>query len=159
MAADLNQSRAHALAVLSRLARNNPYFDNEVLPAWAEGESCLSLEARNDYCGDMLQLYLQKNNGTVTNVCYQGHACSVCHACMAYLAKQLIHSDKNQLASVFAAFNQVIATGELAGKHNEELKAFAAVKQFPARQQCALLPWQTVLPALNVNLDECPHVN
>ncbi len=102
----------------------------------------------NPLCGDEVEVYLYVDNGLVADVSFQGQGCAICMASASILTDQLRGCHLEQIADkcrhVFESFEEdsgLVATGSDPGK---EMQALIAVKRFPARIRCAILPWKAL---------------
>lgn len=103
----------------------------------------------NPLCGDELSVDCVVAGGLITDVAFDGRACSVSQA-SASIMTQVVRGRSSQavvaLADAFAARLQgdgasgAVALGELEG--------LLPVARFPARVTCALLPWRALVRAL-----------
>jgi nitrogen fixation protein NifU and related proteins len=108
-------------------------------------------EGYNARCGDEITFYLAISNGQqITDIAFESESCAVCTASASILcqllrgkSRQTLHDNYQQLTSLFGKtkkFSNLKLTSELASLSNIAL--------YPSRINCALLPWQTALDAI-----------
>jgi len=114
------------------------------------------LEAYNPVCGDKFKLYLETENGKVTQAYFYGYGCAISKASTSVLVKKMIGMDAEALQQLLSQFYQTVgveASGPSLFEKDEEIDAFAAARQFPGRIKCATLSWDSLkehLEALNL---------
>jgi nitrogen fixation protein NifU and related proteins len=109
-------------------------------------------EGANPLCGDEVTLYLSVDGDRITDVKLESHGCSINTASGSMMTEAVKGQPVSQA-------NQVISLvkGMMTGKRHcevvlpeelEDLEALQGVKKYPVRIKCALLPWNTLLEAL-----------
>ena len=82
---------------------------------------------QNASCGDEIAIFLRVNRaGVVTDASWEGYACAIAQASAEYLLDRLIGK---RLA-------------DLDGQSWKDVPELSIVENMPARQACALLPWE-----------------
>lgn len=99
------------------------------------------IEANNPLCGDRFRFFLEWEDDRVKVAHFHGFGCAISKASASILTEKLAGKSKTELKDLCQAFIQFI-TGENRDQINDEVfEAFAAVDEFPARKDCALLGW------------------
>ena len=83
---------------------------------------------RNSSCGDELTFYLQIDNGTVTNVSFQGEGCAISQATASMLTEELIGKSVEAVQ----------------GLTPDDITELIQIPLGPTRLKCALLSLQAV---------------
>lgn len=101
--------------------------------------------AENALCGDQLELSLRLRDDVVEAAMFDGESCAITTACASMLTEALRGAAVATATELHAAMRamfrgEAIAPGEFA--------AFVDLRQHPARQRCALLPFDAVAQAL-----------
>jgi nitrogen fixation NifU-like protein len=108
-------------------------------------------EGFNPVCGDRVTVYLQVTDGVIREIGFQGACCAIATASASLMTCALRGRTLARAKDLIRTFHGVLA-GELkadaGGPALGELAVFAGVSQFPARVQCAGLPWHTLEAAL-----------
>lgn len=102
-------------------------------------------------CGDDLQIQLRvDSNGIIEQACWSGQACAVTSASASLLTEWLTGRHQADVEVGLAAFRRLL-TDQPTPEHPNlgELALLGPVGGFPSRVKNALLPWQTVLDALD----------
>jgi nitrogen fixation NifU-like protein len=104
----------------------------------------------NPLCGDVVTVYLSFESEKVTEASFESEGCALCKASASMMTQQIEGRTRKELRSLLTKFDHF-----LHGKSNAEeveqlgeLRAFAGVLQYPARLQCAFLPWKALEIAL-----------
>ena len=110
----------------------------------------------NPSCGDEVTLRVHLDEGSVTDISYQGVGCSISQASTSVMSDLVIgHPVEHglELHQEFLELMQSKGTLEPAafdslGDRLEDGIAFAGVSKFPARVKCALLGWSAFKDAV-----------
>ena len=99
-------------------------------------------EGYNPFCGDRVVLQLKLTDGVVEEASFYGEGCSISRASasmMTDLLKGRTIEEAQDLAELFRRLMDGLPISE-----KGELAAFQAVRKFPVRIKCVLLPWTTL---------------
>ena len=107
-------------------------------------------EEYNAQCGDRIEFRARIKDDLIEAAAFDGEACTICMASASMLcglAEGMNTRNWNELRSELY--------GALKGKPltsaDTDLPALLAVRRYPARVQCATLPWKTAARALGLN--------
>lgn len=108
-----------------------------------------SKEGYNPLCGDKIILYLNEQNGIITNIGFQGSGCAISTASASLMTEAIKNKTIDEALVLFNEFQQLLTTGK-AGSPEKlgKLAVFAGVTEFPMRIKCATLAWHTLRAAL-----------
>ena len=98
----------------------------------------------NPSCGDEVTLRLHVEDGTVSDVSYDGVGCSISQASTSVMSDLVVGkslAEGLELHQEFLTLMQGRGTVEPDEDRLEDGIAFAGVAKFPARVKCALLGW------------------
>ena len=107
----------------------------------------------NAACGDEISVTAQVVNGLVSAVAFAGDSCAICRASASIMcqhfngvAVETVQENIDTIIMVISHDN----SDQISFSPNvrEQLSPLLAVRKFPVRKQCAILPWQTLLMAL-----------
>jgi nitrogen fixation NifU-like protein len=105
-------------------------------------------EGNNPLCGDRIQLYVQLDGDTISDIGFQmpqGSGCAISKASASLMTEAVKGKSTAAAETMFQAFRDMLAGGEnAAGK----LAAFSGVRAFPSRIKCANLAWHALHAAL-----------
>lgn len=105
-------------------------------------------EGNNPLCGDRIQLYVQLDDDTISDVGFQmpqGSGCAISKASASLMTEAVKGKRIGDAEEMFEAFRTMLAGGANApGK----LAAFSGVRAFPSRIKCANLAWHALHAAL-----------
>ncbi|NMP30905.1 SUF system NifU family Fe-S cluster assembly protein [Thalassotalea sp. M1531] len=100
----------------------------------------------NPACGDEITVKISTEKNTITGISFEGESCAICRASASIMCQQVSSlSDvqaKESIALIESSFAQKVPFAEA-------LSPLNGVFDFPVRQQCALLPWQTLKQCLS----------
>jgi nitrogen fixation NifU-like protein len=109
-------------------------------------------EGHNPLCGDQLTVYLDIEDGKVTEVKFMGSGCAISVASASMMTEAIKGKTLAEAKAIFETFHKAMTedkeTGQIADEPSE-LDALSGVKEFPIRVKCATLPWHTMYAALN----------
>jgi nitrogen fixation NifU-like protein len=124
-------------------------------------DSSVHIDGHNPLCGDRITVYLKVENGTVTDISFQGQGCAISTASASMMTEGLKGKTVEEAEALFRAFHE-LTTG-----HPDEnppkgsastpstprpplgkLAVFSGVREFPVRVKCATLAWHTMHAAL-----------
>ncbi|HZJ46462.1 MAG TPA: SUF system NifU family Fe-S cluster assembly protein [Pyrinomonadaceae bacterium] len=111
-----------------------------------------SAEGFNPLCGDQLTVYLNLNEGIVSDISFEGSGCAISKAAASMMTQAVKQKTKAQAEELFQEFHSMVTGGldeEIEENHLGNLKIFAGVRDFPVRVKCATLAWHTLHAALN----------
>ena len=105
-------------------------------------------EGNNPLCGDRIQLYVQLDNDTISDVGFQmpqGAGCAISKASASLMTEAVKGKRIDDAEEMFEAFRTMLAGGANAPS---KLAAFSGVRAFPSRIKCANLAWHALHAAL-----------
>lgn len=107
----------------------------------------------NPLCGDEVEIYLFLKDGVVADVSFQGQGCAICMASASILTQHLRGCRLEHIAERYEQVSESLI-GDASNENSstsldKELQALIAVKRFPARIRCAILPWRALAGALH----------
>jgi nitrogen fixation protein NifU and related proteins len=100
------------------------------------------IEAYNPLCGDKFKLFLDIENGVVTQATFHGYGCAISKASTSLLMKNIQGQPLSKIADLVSDYFKIIENRS--ENTDEELTAFAAAKDFPGRIKCATLAWDSI---------------
>ena len=120
-------------------------------------------EGFNPLCGDEIQVYVEIENGTVSDIRIGGQGCSISQSSASMMSAAVKGKTVPEARRVLAAFKAMMSVHEagldggegadeddLADVKLGDLEALRGVVKFPVRIKCATLAWNT----LGQGLDE-----
>ena len=125
-------------------------------------------EGFNPLCGDEVQVYLDVDDGAVTDVRVSGQGCSISQSSASMMSQAVKGKSVEEARLLVRAFKAMMSIHEhdLDGDGDEDstelddvklgdLEALRGVVKFPVRIKCATLSWNT----LGQGLDEIAPAN
>jgi nitrogen fixation protein NifU and related proteins len=121
-------------------------------------------EGFNPLCGDEVILYLEVDNGTVSDVKIAGQGCSISQASSSMMSSAVKGKPVGEIRKLIRAFKALMSIHEsklegesdgsdlaedLEGIRLGDLEALQGVVKFPVRIKCATLAWNTLQQGLD----------
>jgi nitrogen fixation NifU-like protein len=122
------------------------------------------VEGFNPLCGDEVVLYLDVDDGIVTDVKIAGQGCSISQASTSMMSAAVKGKSLEETRQLIRAFKALMSIhesklegesdgsdlqAELEGVRLGDLEALQGVVKFPVRIKCATLAWNTLQQALD----------
>ncbi len=113
-------------------------------------ESDHRAEGYNPLCGDRVTIFLQLEEGRISDVSFQGSGCAISTASASILTDAVKGKTPAEAGKLFERFHELVTGKNLEnGKELGKLAVFSGVSGFPARVKCATLAWHTLQSALD----------
>lgn len=108
-----------------------------------------SAQGYNPLCGDKIDIFLNVDDGKITDVAFLGSGCAISKASASVMTTILKNKSLAEAKALFEKFKNLITGGTepdiaVLGK----MAVFAGVRDYPARAKCATLAWHTMMAAL-----------
>jgi nitrogen fixation protein NifU and related proteins len=119
-------------------------------------------EGHNPLCGDEIEVYVDVNDGTVSDIKVRGQGCSISQSSASMMSSAVKGKSVDEARALVRAFKGMMSIHEhvLEGDGDDDddepdvklgdLEALRGVVKFPPRIKCATLAWNT----LSLGLDE-----
>ncbi|MFM8267075.1 MAG: Fe-S cluster assembly sulfur transfer protein SufU [Ilumatobacteraceae bacterium] len=110
----------------------------------------------NPLCGDEIEVFLQVEGGTVTEVRIGGSGCSISQSSASMMSQAVKGRSVDEVRALVRRFKGMMSIPDDDGHEIEpdpsvklgDLEALQGVVKFPVRIKCATLAWNTLLDAL-----------
>jgi nitrogen fixation NifU-like protein len=107
-------------------------------------------DGHNPLCGDRLTVFLEVDEGKITDARFSGSGCAISIASASLMTEAIVGQDLARVEQMFEDF-QGLLTGKLdpaeASSRLGKLAVFTGVREFPVRIKCATLAWHTLRAA------------
>lgn len=113
--------------------------------AAADGEAKLD----NPLCGDRVRMQVVLDAGRIAAVAHETRGCLLCRAAAAAIGLRAAGRDAAGMAAAAAALENLLLQGAAAPADWPELEMFVPARAFASRHRCVLLPFRTLLAALD----------
>jgi nitrogen fixation NifU-like protein len=113
-------------------------------------EATHSANGYNPLCGDRLTLYIQVEDGVVSDASFQGSGCAISTASASLMTDHVKGKTPEQAEAIFDQFHALL-TQDAAGETDalDKLTVLEGVREYPTRIKCATLAWHTLQAALS----------
>ncbi len=118
-------------------------------------------EGFNPLCGDEVQVYVQVDNGVITDVAIGGQGCSISQASASMMSAGIKGKTLAEVEELTVAVKSMMSIHESELEDDDsgvlpeppdvdlgDLEALKGVVKFPVRIKCATLGWNTLAEAL-----------
>ena len=110
-------------------------------------------EGHNPLCGDEIQIYLQVDDGVVTDVKVGGQGCSISQSSASMMSAAVKGRPVAEVRALVRRFKSMMSidddTSPVPDVKLGDLEALQGVVKFPVRIKCATLAWNTLINALD----------
>jgi nitrogen fixation NifU-like protein len=110
-------------------------------------------EGHNPLCGDEIEVFLQVENGTVSDVRIGGQGCSISQSSASMMSAAVKGKSIDEVRALVHRFRHMMSVEEEgepdASVALGDLEALQGVVKFPVRIKCAVLAWNTLTDALD----------
>ena len=111
----------------------------------------------NPLCGDEIDVYLQVDGDTVTDVKVGGQGCSISQSSASMMSQAIKGHSVDEVRALVKRFKGMMSIEEDVPEGEQmadaeiklgDLEALQGVVKFPVRIKCATLAWNTLIEAL-----------
>ena len=128
----------------------NPRNRGELAPPAAHATG------HNPLCGEVIEVYLQVDDGVVTEVRIGGQGCSISQSSASMMSQAIKGRPVDEVRALVRRFKGMMSIPDEDGNPIEpdpsvklgDLEALQGVVKYPVRIKCAILGWNTLLEAL-----------
>ncbi len=114
-------------------------------------------QGHNPLCGDELTVYLQVDDGIVSDVKVGGQGCSISQSSASMMSQAIKGRSVGEVKALVRRFKGMMSIadadetddGDAPAPDLGDLEALRGVVKFPVRIKCATLAWNTLLDALD----------
>lgn len=103
----------------------------------------------NPLCGDRVRMQVVLDAGRIAAIAHETRGCLLCRAAAAVIGLRAAGQDASGIAAVAAALENLLQQCAPAPADWPELAMFAPARTYPSRHRCVLLPFRTLLAALD----------
>lgn len=105
----------------------------------------------NPVCGDQVTIFVQSENDVLCDIGFQGSGCAISKASASLMTEAVKGKSRAEAQETFETLCKMLTEPASTGIELFEppaLNSLSGVRKFPVRIKCALLPWQTLMAAL-----------
>jgi len=113
----------------------NPYHFEKVT------NSSDTIRANNPVCGDRYDFFVDIVDERISTIHFHGYGCAVSMAAGSILVKSLEGKSIDEAINLCNGYLDLLNGKQNKIKMPEEFQAFMAVRDFPARFECAAMAW------------------
>ena len=119
-------------------------------------DAAVLIHGDNPVCGDEIHLGVKfDTDGGLQDIRFSGHGCAISQASASLMTMKLKGKSRAQATEMFRAFHDLVTDERAdAPKMLGDLQVMQAVRKFPQRVKCAMLPWRAVQQAFQQDKGE-----
>ena len=109
-------------------------------------------DGANPLCGDELTVYLSLDGNRIADASFQCTCCGISMASASFMTESVRGRSANDARELLTGLVAALTARADPASHQADPAQHAllnAVREFPARTQCAVLPWLTLEAALD----------
>ena len=110
-------------------------------------------DGHNPLCGDEISVFLQVDDGIVSDVKVSGQGCSISQSSASMMTQAIKGKKVDDVRAIVHRFKVMMTIDEPGDDDPEvklgDLEALQGVVKFPVRIKCATLAWNTLTEALD----------
>jgi nitrogen fixation NifU-like protein len=119
-----------------------------------------SVEGFNPMCGDHLTLRLKLDDGTISDIRFEGQGCAISTASASLMTEAVKGKSRDEALQLFERVHHLLTDDAAPSDQLGKLAALSGVREYPARVKCASLCWHTLASALKAaDLKAVPPVS
>jgi nitrogen fixation protein NifU and related proteins len=112
-------------------------------------DATVSLKKNNPLCGDEITIHARVQDGTVTELAFEGQGCSISQASASMLTENVAGKSLQDAGALATEFRSMMeGTSEPDEDEFGDLMALKGVVKYPVRIKCAVLGWDVLQEAL-----------
>lgn len=106
-------------------------------------------EGHNPLCGDQIELYLNIEEGIITDIAFQGEGCAISTASSSMMTEAIKGKSIAEAEALFQRFHDAVTLEEVEAEGLGSLQILMGVREYPTRVKCATLPWHALYSAIH----------
>jgi len=104
---------------------------------------------RNPRCGDDIEIGVDFDGDTLSEVCFHGRGCSICIASASMMTEAVNGATRDEARALTGLMYRWLGNDAPAEDAiPESLRPLSPVRELPARHRCVLLAWEALSAAL-----------
>lgn len=113
-------------------------------------ECTCQAEGNNPLCGDEVKVFVQVDDGRLSDVAFQGQGCAISRASASMMTGKTKGCTETEARAMSGQVRDMLIGPEAEPPRElGDLAALSGVRKFPARIKCAMLPWHALEAALD----------
>ena len=105
-------------------------------------------EGNNPMCGDQLTVYVDIQDGVVSDVSYRARGCAISIASASIMSSMIKGRTLEEVDILFDKFHMLCTGQEVEDDDDvDRLRVLSGVSKFPTRVKCATMSWHAVREA------------
>jgi nitrogen fixation NifU-like protein len=108
---------------------------------------------RNPRCGDDLEVGVDFDGDTLSQIRFRGRGCSICIASASMMTEAVVGKTRPEVKQLSADLYRCLGSEENGSMPEPPsvLAPLSTLKQYPARRRCVLLAWEALSDAINAD--------
>ncbi len=107
-----------------------------------------SAKGDNPMCGDRVQVFIRRTDDAISEASFEARGCEISLASADLMCEAVAGQALERVRSLAGEVEAMARTGQC-DTCGQELRALAAVHEFPSRVKCVTLPWRALMAAID----------
>ena len=107
-----------------------------------------TMEGYNALCGDEITLCLKVDKNSVEDAKFTGSSCAICTASASIMTAAIKGHSCEKVKDLSDQFRKLAKEGSTTEDMPQSMLVLGGIHRFPQRVKCAVLPWETLIMAL-----------
>ena len=127
------------------------HYQQPVNRGLVDEEGYVKINSRNASCVDNIDVMVKTENGIVEDIRFDGEACAISTSATSIMIKSLIGKSVDEVKNIISNFEKMVNEEAYDKNVLGELIVYDEIYKQPSRKRCALLPFEAIKKALNIN--------
>jgi len=120
------------------------HYENPKNRGLIDNDKYIKSHINNDNCIDELDLMINIDDNVISDIRFDGEACSICISSTSIMISLLIGKSVEEVKVLIDNFKKMIETEDYDKTKLGSANVFDDISKQPNRKTCALLPWLAV---------------
>lgn len=115
-----------------------------------KNENFIKVNTNSESCIDNVDLFVKFDNNLITDLYFNGEACAISTSATSIMIKMFLGKSINEAKVIIDNYYNMIEEKEYDDSILEELNAYVDISKQPNRKNCAMLPFNAILKAIEI---------
>ena len=125
-------------------------YENPTNKVRVNDDSFIKINTSSDSCIDNVDLFVKFDNDIISDLYFDGEACAISTSATSIMIKMFLGKSIDEARMIIDNYYNMIEEKDYDEKILEELNAYSDIAKQPNRKNCALLPFNAILKAIDI---------
>lgn len=125
-------------------------YENPTNKVKINDDSFIKINTSSDSCIDNVDLFVKFDNDMISDLYFDGEACAISTSATSIMIKMFLGKSISDAKEIIDNYYKMIEEKEYNENLLEELNAYSDIAKQPNRKNCALLPFNALLKAIDI---------